>query len=56
VITKVAGRPVQDSAQLAELIAGFDPGDEVPLEIHRNGDTREIEVKLGERPLVDVGG
>jgi S1-C subfamily serine protease len=56
VISEVAGRPVQDSAQLAELIAGFDPGDEVPLEIHRNDDTKEIKVKLGERPLVDVGG
>jgi S1-C subfamily serine protease len=56
VITKVAGRPVQDAAQLAELIAGFEPGDEVPLEVHRNGDTKEITVKLGERPLVDVGG
>jgi S1-C subfamily serine protease len=56
VITKVAGRPVENSAELANVIADFKPGDEVPLEIHRNGDTREIKVKLGERPLGRVAG
>jgi S1-C subfamily serine protease len=56
VITKVDGKPVEDSAQLAELIAAYEPGEEVPLEVHRGGDTEEIEVKLGERPLSNVGG
>jgi S1-C subfamily serine protease len=56
VITKVAGRPVKDSAQLADTIADFKPGDTVPLEIHRGGDTRVVRVKLGERPLSRVGG
>jgi S1-C subfamily serine protease len=56
VITKVGGKPVEDSSQLAELIATYEPGEKVPLEIHRDGDTREIEVTLGERPLGDVGG
>ena len=56
VITKVGGKPVEDSAQLAQLIADYRPGEEVPLEVHREGDTREIKVKLGERPLGDVGG
>ena len=56
VITKVDGKPVEDSAQLAELIAAYEPGDEVPVEVHRDGDTREIKVKLGERPLGRVGG
>jgi S1-C subfamily serine protease len=56
VITKVGGKPVEDSAQLAELIADYRPGEEVPLEVQRDGDTREIKVKLGERPLGDVGG
>jgi 2-alkenal reductase len=56
VITKVDGKPVESSAQLAELIAAYEPGERVPLEIHRDGDTREIEVKLGERPLGDVAG
>ena len=56
VITKVAGRPVKDSAELADTIADFKPGDTVALEIHRDGDTRVIRVKLGERPLSRVGG
>jgi S1-C subfamily serine protease len=56
VITKVAGKPVENSSQLADLIADFKPGEEVPLEIHRKGDTREVKVKLGERPLGDVAG
>ena len=56
VITKVDGKVVEDSAQLAELIANFRPGDKVPLEIHRDGETREIEVTLDERPVGDVGG
>ena len=56
IITKVDGKPVEDSAQLAELIATYEPGEEVPLEIHRGGETKEIDVELGERPLGDVGG
>jgi S1-C subfamily serine protease len=56
VITKVGDKPVESSAELAELIATFRPGEQVPLEIHRDGETREIEVKLGERPLGDVAG
>jgi S1-C subfamily serine protease len=56
VITKVDGKAIEDSAQLADLIADYEPGEEVPLEIHRGGDTREIQVRLGERPVGDVGG
>jgi S1-C subfamily serine protease len=56
VITKVDGRPVTDSAELADRIAGFEPGQEVPLEVHRDGEAREIKVRLGERPLGDSAG
>jgi S1-C subfamily serine protease len=56
VITKVDGTPVEDSAELADVIADHAPGEEVPLEIHRDGDVRQVEVKLGERPLGNVGG
>jgi 2-alkenal reductase len=56
IVTKVAGKPVEDSADLADEIANFKPGDTVPLEVHRDGDTKEIRVKLGERPLGDVAG
>jgi S1-C subfamily serine protease len=56
VITKVAGRPVEDSSDLANVISEFAPGEEVELEVHRDGDTRGVKVRLGERPLGDVGG
>jgi S1-C subfamily serine protease len=56
VITKVDGKPIEDSAQLADLIADYEPGEKVPLEVHRGGDTREIEVTLGERPLGNPAG
>ena len=56
VITKVAGKPVENSAELADEIADFKPGDTVPLEVHRDGETKEIRVRLGERPLGDVAG
>jgi S1-C subfamily serine protease len=56
VITKVGGKAVEDSSQLAELISAYEPGDEVPIEVHRDGKTQEIEVELGERPLGRVGG
>jgi S1-C subfamily serine protease len=56
VITKVDGKPVETSSQLADLIADYPPGEEVPLEIHRDGEVREVDVELGERPLGDLGG
>jgi S1-C subfamily serine protease len=56
VITKVEGQPVEDSTDLATAIAKFQPGQEVTVELHRDGETREIKVRLGERPLADVGG
>ena len=56
VITKVQGRPVKDSSDLADVISEFTPGQEVALEVHRDGDTREVRVRLGERPTGDVGG
>jgi S1-C subfamily serine protease len=56
VITKVEGKPVEDSADLAELIAQFKPGQEVALEVHREGRTEEVMVRLGERPLGNVAG
>jgi S1-C subfamily serine protease len=56
VITKVEGRPVADSSDRAEVVAGFAPGDNVTLEIRRDGDTSEVEVRLGERPLGNPSG
>jgi S1-C subfamily serine protease len=56
VITKVEGRPIEDSADLAEAIADFPPDREIALEVHRDGETQEVKVRLGERPLGDIAG
>jgi S1-C subfamily serine protease len=56
VITKVGGKPVEHADDLSEVIAEYDPGQDVQLEIHRGGDTKTITVKLGERPLGGTSG
>jgi S1-C subfamily serine protease len=56
VITKVDGEAVADPGDLADLIAAYEAGQTVPVEVHRDGEQREIEVRLGERPLGNVGG
>jgi S1-C subfamily serine protease len=50
VITRVGETKIEHADDLAEAISQFRPGEEVPVEIHRGGDTRTIDVKLGERP------
>jgi putative serine protease PepD len=56
VITKVGGKPVEHADDLSEVIAEYDPGQDVQLEIHRGGDTKTVTVKLGERPLGGTSG
>jgi S1-C subfamily serine protease len=56
VITKVGGTPVQHADDLSEVISGYDPGQDVKLEIHRGGQTKTVTVKLGERPLSGTSG
>ena len=52
VITKVGGQAGHRTPTTSRTsIARFKPGETVTLEVHRGGDTREIQVKLGERPL-----
>jgi S1-C subfamily serine protease len=51
VITKVQGKPVANPDDIAVILARFRPGDTVTVEVHRDGATRELKVKLGERPL-----
>jgi S1-C subfamily serine protease len=51
IITKVEGKPVTDANDLSAVIAQFQPGQEVTVTVVRGGDTKEIKVKLGERPL-----
>jgi S1-C subfamily serine protease len=56
VITKVGGKPVEHADDLSEVVAEYDPGDDVELEIHRGSETRTVTVKLGERPLSGTNG
>jgi len=51
VITAIAGRPVDDPDDLSRAVALLDPGSTVTVETWRDGERRELKVKLGERPL-----
>jgi S1-C subfamily serine protease len=56
VILSVDGRKVLRPEDLARYISSFRPGDVVTLEILRDGESREVEVTLGERPNGAVEG
>jgi putative serine protease PepD len=50
VITGVDGSPVQDPDDVSQAVSGFEPGDEVEIEVSRDGVTRTFDVELGTRP------
>ena len=50
IITSVDGYDVNDPSDVASAIAGKAPGDEVSVEVERNGLTEELTAKLGTRP------
>jgi S1-C subfamily serine protease len=50
VIVAVDGQKIVGETDLPKLIAQHDPGDTVTLEIIRDGETQNLDVKLGERP------
>ena len=56
VITKVEGKDIEDANDLSAVVAQFQPGQDVAVEVHRGGETKEIKVKLGERPLSAPSG
>jgi 2-alkenal reductase len=56
VITKVEGKDIEDANDLSAVVAQFQPGQDVTVEVHRGGETKEIKVKLGERPLSAPSG
>jgi 2-alkenal reductase len=56
IITKVEGKVIEDANDLSAAVAQFQPGQDVTVEVHRGGETKEIEVKLGERPLTAPSG
>jgi S1-C subfamily serine protease len=51
VVTGVAGRPVREEDDLANLLLAHEPGDTVTLDVLRGGERRRLRVELGERPL-----
>jgi S1-C subfamily serine protease len=51
VITKVGDVPVATSDDLAGAVARYQPGQSVPVQVHRDGQVKQITVKFGERPL-----
>jgi S1-C subfamily serine protease len=50
VVTAVDGKPVLANDDLSTLIATHEPGDEVTLDILRDGEKDNVEVTLGSRP------
>ena len=54
VIVAVDGHEIQANADLPRLISLLDPGDEISLDIIRDGDRQQVEVTLGDRPD-DIG-
>jgi S1-C subfamily serine protease len=56
IITKVEGKVIEDANDLSAVVAQFQPGQDVTVEVHRGGETKEIKVKLGDRPLSAPSG
>jgi S1-C subfamily serine protease len=50
VITAVGAQPVRNSDELTEAIARYKAGETVDLVVHRDGATKHLRVRLGERP------
>jgi S1-C subfamily serine protease len=55
VITRLDGQPVEHPDDLAELVARLDPGRTVAVEAWRDGERRQVRLRLGERPLSEPG-
>jgi S1-C subfamily serine protease len=56
VITSIDGRPVDDPDDLSRAVALLDPDATVTLEAWRDGNRREVRIKLADRPLSGLPG
>jgi S1-C subfamily serine protease len=56
VVTKLGGVPVEDSNDLSTAVEHYKPGDVVTLKVWRDGKSRDLRVKLGQRPLAQSSG
>jgi membrane-associated protease RseP (regulator of RpoE activity) len=52
VITEIDGESVSSFADLAEVIADHEPGDDVEITYERDGESDTLTVTLGERPTI----
>ena len=50
IITKADGKPVRSSDQLASIVSAHKPGDQITLEVLRNGAKKTLSVTLADRP------
>ena len=50
VVAAVNGHKIVSETDLPQVIAQYQPGDTVKVEIVRDGSTQDVDVKLGERP------
>lgn len=55
-ILVIDGRPASAHDDFRTFIAGHDVGDELVLEVARDGEVREVPVELGARPASSEGG
>jgi serine protease Do len=53
VVIAVDGKTVESPRELARMIAAYDPDKQVDVTLWRNGESRQVNVKLGELPKVD---
>jgi putative serine protease PepD len=50
VIVGVDGNPVRDPDDVSRIVGALEPGDEVEVEVSRDGEERSFDVELGVRP------
>jgi putative serine protease PepD len=50
IITSIGGKSVEDSTALSSIVDEHKPGDQVQVEVTRNGSKKTLTVKLGDRP------
>ena len=55
-MTKLGDVPVEDSNDLSTAVEHYKPGDVVTLKVWHDGKSRDLRVKLGQRPLAQSSG
>jgi putative serine protease PepD len=50
IITSIGGKSVEDSTSLSALVDAHKVGDQVQVDVTRNGSKKSLTVKLGQRP------